>query len=260
MVRANLIVLTLLFCALALPAEAEKNQIVAGAGPSTATAKAFFSAFSHLPEAEGYSFMVMEASVKHKGGIENAKKFLFGRTGRPLTDDEKKLGNDEIILAKVPIAFAKGLEVDVNALSLAQIEAIFTRKIKNWKEVGGADAPILLIGRERGEALSQVLLEDLEWFRKVEFDQKFKTDNEVMNFLKSPLGRHAISFGARSNFSEFNLLEMSAFSSGVKLGLVYNVKNRSHPLVEAARRFAQSAEWNEKLAGLEMLPVGDSGK
>jgi hypothetical protein len=53
---------------------------------------------------------------------------------------------------------------------------------------------------------------------------------------------------------------MSAFSSGVKLGLVYNVKNRSHPLVEAARRFAQSAEWNEKLAGLEMLPVGDSGK
>lgn len=47
-----------------------------------------------------------------------------------------------------------GLSVYVNAdngvkaLSLVQLDGIFTGKIKNWKEVGGADAPITIYSRE----------------------------------------------------------------------------------------------------------------
>ena len=47
-----------------------------------------------------------------------------------------------------------GLSVYVNAgnplteLSLEQLEKIFTGKIKNWKELGGADAPITVVSRE----------------------------------------------------------------------------------------------------------------
>jgi phosphate transport system substrate-binding protein len=47
-----------------------------------------------------------------------------------------------------------GLSVYVNAdnavkeLSLEQLELIFTGKIKNWKQVGGADAPITVYSRE----------------------------------------------------------------------------------------------------------------
>jgi phosphate transport system substrate-binding protein len=47
-----------------------------------------------------------------------------------------------------------GLSVYVSAdnavkeLSLEQLEGIFTGKIKNWKEVGGADAPITVYSRE----------------------------------------------------------------------------------------------------------------
>jgi phosphate transport system substrate-binding protein len=36
----------------------------------------------------------------------------------------------------------------IQELSLEQIEGIFTGKIKNWKEVGGPDAPIVLYSRE----------------------------------------------------------------------------------------------------------------
>jgi phosphate transport system substrate-binding protein len=36
----------------------------------------------------------------------------------------------------------------VKELSLEQLELIFTGKIKNWKEVGGADAPITVYSRE----------------------------------------------------------------------------------------------------------------
>lgn len=47
-----------------------------------------------------------------------------------------------------------GLSVYVNAenpvkeLSVEQVEQIFTGKIKNWKDVGGSDAPIVLYSRE----------------------------------------------------------------------------------------------------------------
>lgn len=47
-----------------------------------------------------------------------------------------------------------GLSVYVSAdnpvkeLSLDQLELIFTGKIKNWKELGGADAPVVVVGRD----------------------------------------------------------------------------------------------------------------
>ena len=39
-------------------------------------------------------------------------------------------------------------ENPVSELSLAQIKDIYTGKIKNWKEVGGQDAKIIVYGRE----------------------------------------------------------------------------------------------------------------
>jgi phosphate transport system substrate-binding protein len=41
-----------------------------------------------------------------------------------------------------------GADNPVEALSLEQLELIFTGKIKNWKEVGGPDAPITVYSRE----------------------------------------------------------------------------------------------------------------
>lgn len=38
----------------------------------------------------------------------------------------------------------------INDLTLEQINQIYTGKITNWKDVGGADKPIVLIGREAG--------------------------------------------------------------------------------------------------------------
>jgi len=234
---------------------AQENQIVAGAGPSTAICKLFFNEFNQLEGTNGYNFAVMENSIKHKGGILNSDKFLFGRTGRPLTEKEKALGKEEIFLAKVPIAFARGLEVNVSALSMEQIRKIFTGEITNWKQVGGSDAPILLVGREQTEALFMTLKEEYPFFKDVTFEQVFKKDHEVVNFLKSPLGKNAIAFGAKPNFTEYNLLNVEGFSSGVSVGLVYDLKNATSPIVQIAKEYAASSDWKIEVAKTSMLNV-----
>jgi len=97
------------------------EQIVAGAGPSTEICKLFFEKLNQLDKAKsGYNLAVKDSSVKHKGGILNSEKFLFGRTGRPLARKEKALGKDQIFLAKGPISFAKGLEVDLDQTDMSR--------------------------------------------------------------------------------------------------------------------------------------------
>ena len=233
----------------------QEGQIVAGAGPSTEICKLFFTEFNKLEGVSNYDFTVMESSVKHKGGILNSNKFLFGRTGRPLTEEEKALGKDQIFLGKVPIAFSKGLEVNLSQLSIENITKIFTGEITNWQEVGGPDAPILLVGREQTEALFMTMKAEYPFFKNVTFEQIFKKDHEVVKFLISPAGKHAIAFGARPNFSEFNLLTVDGFSSGVSVGLVYDLRNKDNPVVPLAKEYAASSAWKKQVDKTSMLSI-----
>lgn len=242
-------VLLLLISSLLLggePAFAD-TQIVAGAGPSTEIVQLFFNEFGKLPVAAGTRFTVMDASVKHAGGIKNSDIQLFGRTGRPLKDDEKALGKKEILLGRVKIAFAGGRETGVKSLNLQQLKAIFTRKVTNWNEVGGSNAPILLLGRERNEAVFSALREAYPWFNEVNFDQTFKTDDDLLKFLPGPSGRYAIVFGAQAQLPTDQLIAVAEMIAGLKVGLVYDVKNENHPLVKAAQQYSTSREWGNTL-------------
>lgn len=74
----------------------------------------------------------------------------IGLSSRNLKDEEKAKGLSETVLAYDGIAVIVSPENSVSDLSLEQISKIYTGEIKNWKEVGGADAAIVLIGREAG--------------------------------------------------------------------------------------------------------------
>ena len=74
----------------------------------------------------------------------------IGLASRGLKDDEKSSGLTETVLAYDGIAVVVSPENPVSDLTLAQIADIYTGKITNWKDVGGNDAEIVLIGREAG--------------------------------------------------------------------------------------------------------------
>lgn len=74
----------------------------------------------------------------------------IGLSSRSLKDDEKAMGLTETILAYDGIAIIVNPENPVSDLSVEQITDIYTGKITNWSELGGADSDIVLIGREAG--------------------------------------------------------------------------------------------------------------
>lgn len=74
----------------------------------------------------------------------------IGLSSRSLKDEEKAAGLTETVLAYDGIAVIVNPENPVSDLSLEQITQIYSGVITNWNEVGGNDAPIVLIGREAG--------------------------------------------------------------------------------------------------------------
>ena len=74
----------------------------------------------------------------------------IGLSSRALKDDEKAAGLKETIVALDGIAIIVNPQNPVKDLSLEQIAKIYTGEITNWKDVGGNDAEIVLIGREAG--------------------------------------------------------------------------------------------------------------
>lgn len=73
---------------------------------------------------------------------------------RGMKEKEQKLAKEnnafpvEISVARDGIVMIVHPENPVNSLTTDQLRLIYTGKVTNWKDVGGADAPILLLSRE----------------------------------------------------------------------------------------------------------------
>ncbi len=72
----------------------------------------------------------------------------IGLSSRALKDEEKASGLTETVLAYDGIAIIVHPDNPVSDLTIEQLAKLYTGEITNWKEVGGNDAEIVLIGRE----------------------------------------------------------------------------------------------------------------
>ena len=107
----------------------------------------------------GESFMAANKDVKFTynptgsgSGIQAVTEGRcdIGLSSRALKDDEKASGLVETVLAYDGIAIVVSPENPVSDLDVDTIDKIYTGEITNWKDVGGDDAEIVLIGREAG--------------------------------------------------------------------------------------------------------------
>lgn len=74
----------------------------------------------------------------------------IGLSSRALKDEEKESGLTETVMALDGIAIIVNPENPLSDLDMETIAKIYTGEITNWKDVGGNDGEIVLIGREAG--------------------------------------------------------------------------------------------------------------
>lgn len=126
------------------------------AGGSVATEGS--TSMEHLIGALGESFTEKHPDIRFTynptgsgAGIASAEEGRcdIGLSSRALKGDETKNLNSQTV-ALDGIVLIVNTKNPVADLSLEQIKDVFTGKIKNWKEIGGEDHPIVLIGREAG--------------------------------------------------------------------------------------------------------------
>lgn len=73
-----------------------------------------------------------------------------GNSSRNLKDEEKAAGAVENVVAIDGIAVCVDTANTVTGLTKEQLTNIYNGTVTNWSEVGGEDAPIVVVGREAG--------------------------------------------------------------------------------------------------------------
>ena len=91
-------------------------------------------------------------------GIADVRTGLanIGMVSRDLKDDEKDL--DSVIIARDGVCVIVNSKNPIKSLSDEQVVKIYTGQIKNWKDVGGADAPITVVNKAEGRSTLELFL------------------------------------------------------------------------------------------------------
>lgn len=109
----------------------------------------------------------------------------IGLASRNLKDEEKANGLEETILAYDGIAIIVNPANPVKDLNLETIAKIYTGEIKNWKEVGGNDAEIVLIGREAGSGTRDGFESITDTEDKCKYRQELTSTGDVITTVAS---------------------------------------------------------------------------
>lgn len=81
----------------------------------------------------------------------------IGASSRALAADEKELAG--FLVARDAIAVVVHPSNPVSSLSLEQIRGIYSGDVRDWREVGGREGPIVLVAREAGSGTRAVFEE-----------------------------------------------------------------------------------------------------
>ena len=138
----------------------------------------------------GESFMAMNKDVKFTynptgsgSGIQAVSEGRcdIGLSSRALKDDEKASGLVETVVALDGIAIVVNPENPVSDLDIDAIAKIYTGEITNWKDVGGNDAEIVLIGREAGSGTRDGFESITDTKDACQYRQELTSTGDVIN-------------------------------------------------------------------------------
>ena len=123
-------------------------------------------------------------------GIESvlAGSVDIGNSSRNLKDEEKAKGVAENIVAIDGIAVVVDPANTVEDLTKDQLTSIYDGTVTNWKDVGGNDAPIVVVGREAGSGTRGAFEELLKLEDACKYSNELDSTGAVMAKVASTPG------------------------------------------------------------------------
>lgn len=112
----------------------------------------------------------------------------IGNSSRNLKDEEKANGVVENIVAIDGIAIVVDSANTVENLTKDQLTDIYNGSITNWKDAGGSDQPIVVVGRESGSGTRSAFEEILELEDVCKYSNELDSTGAVMAKVASTPG------------------------------------------------------------------------
>lgn len=140
---------------------------------------------------ESYPDITVTAEYTGSGaGLESlvGGKTDIGNASRALKDGEKESGAVENIVAIDGIAVITHTSNTVSNLTSQQLTDIYTGKITNWVDLGGADEAIVVLGREAGSGTRGAFEELLDVADQCAYAQELDSTGGVLAKVASTPG------------------------------------------------------------------------
>ena len=180
----------------------------------------------------------------------------IGNSSRSLKDEEKAAGVVENVVAIDGIAVCVDPANEVADLTKEQLTNIYNGTITNWKEVGGADEPIIVIGREAGSGTRGAFEELVELKDACKYANELDSTGAVIAKVASTPG--AIGYASLDALDDsvkaLSLEGVEATAENIKAGNYF----LSRPFVMATK--GEISEQNDLVQAWFDFVLGDEGQ
>lgn len=180
----------------------------------------------------------------------------IGNSSRSLKDEEKAAGVVENVVAIDGIAVCVDPANEVADLTKEQLTNIYNGTVTNWKEVGGADEPIIVIGREAGSGTRGAFEELVDLVDGCKYANELDSTGAVIAKVASTPG--AIGYASLDALDDsvkaLSLEGVEATAENIKAGNYF----LSRPFVMATK--GEISEQNDLVQAWFDFVLGDEGQ
>ena len=180
----------------------------------------------------------------------------IGNSSRSLKDEEKAAGVVENVVAIDGIAVCVDPANEVADLTKEQLTNIYNGTVTNWKEVGGADEPIIVIGREAGSGTRGAFEELVDLVDGCKYANELDSTGAVIAKVASTPG--AIGYASLDALDDsvkaLSLEGVEATAENIKAGNYF----LSRPFVMATK--GEISEQNDLVQAWFDYVMGDEGQ
>ena len=180
----------------------------------------------------------------------------IGNSSRSLKDEEKAAGVVENVVSIDGIAVCVDPANEVADLTKEQLTNIYNGTVTNWKEVGGADEPIIVIGREAGSGTRGAFEELVDLVDGCKYANELDSTGAVIAKVASTPG--AIGYASLDALDDsvkaLSLEGVEATAENIKAGNYF----LSRPFVMATK--GEISEQNDLVQAWFDFVLGDEGQ